>query len=810
LNFTYTLKIKSATSTYDDKSHFPGKTVHFYCEVIAVIFHDLTKPPIAINKISNANLYDLNRTAQMTENTTESVTYVGIYVQMYGRTTSDDGPYYFAGKENDEDKHMGGAATYELTAKTNWIIKPMLSNEVVTPYKGRTYDDYVYQVTYKDENNHPPLDHLIQIDERPIEEMKLIGFVYTKNNYKEGAIYEYVINGVKLGEGLHSYKFIFKDNDGYAARALLDFEGALISDNVAPQVRITAVDSIQMEEDCGDRYVDLLEIFDDVDNDFMTFTVQQGPNWVSDMKTGYAAYSVRSNNTLRITPNENKFGTDTIYINATDIEGNWVEISYEFKVEIAPINDPPQIKEYLGEREINEDTKLMDINLNKYFWDPIEPNQKLSFDFEPIENINIVLDAVDGNVIITPEDDWNGEAFIRFSASDGYSTIFNVLRLNVKSVNDPPIFFNPRGFTIEEGEWFHLKLVAYDAVDNEEVHIETDLVDVVNTKLLQAGRISSTSKGGVVMGENLKFERDPTNETLMIFSFKPTNEMASKPDSSYSANYFIDISAVDESGASITYTVEMNIRNVNDQPRPIIQRPLNGSVMYAGDFINFIGDAGDPDIIHGGLNTFKWSSNIEGELGKDRYLNNKQINNIGLHTITLEVGDGEAINRTTIELYVKDRPRIEAPDDKDEGIGILSGPNSNLYLMSISIAFLLILFVLATLLSLRSKKTFDTKMSSEIKAEELKLPEEVQTLLAPQKVVCSHCSTVLSVVSKHRPLSVTCDQCGNKSVIYYLDIGEKHGITSPGPRAVQPQMGMTASGQQPPQFMLPSGGHQHR
>jgi hypothetical protein len=99
-------------------------------------------------------------------------------------------------------------------------------------------------------------------------------------------------------------------------------------------------------------------------------------------------------------------------------------------------------------------------------------------------------------------------------------------------------------------------------------------------------------------------------------------------------------------------------------------------------------------------------------------------------------------------------------------------------------------------------------MSSEIKAEELKLPEEVQTLLAPQKVVCSHCSTVLSVVSKHRPLSVTCEQCGKKSVIYYLDIGEKHGIASPGPQAVQPQIGMTASGQQQPQLMLPSSGHQ--
>ncbi|UCH88952.1 MAG: hypothetical protein JSV49_12075 [Thermoplasmata archaeon] len=802
LNFTFKLSLVETPGNYDDKNHFSGKTVHFYCEVIAVVFHDISKAPIGWMKASQSNLFNLNSSMGMTENTTEQFTYLGIFVQKYGRTATGEGPYYYADHSSNADKHMGGYARYSLYISVDYIIKPLLTDERVTPFQGRTYDDYVFEVTYKDENNHPPLDYQIQIDDRPLEEMKLVRFNYTQDNYREGAIYQYTINGVKLGEGWHSYIFYFKDNDGYAARAKMEFKGPYISDNVGPQVRITAIDSINLIEDCGDRYVNLLEIFDDVEGDPMTFTLQKGSVWASDVTTSHGIYSVRNNNTLRITPRENANGEEIVYINATDSKGSWVETPFAFTVYIEPVNDPPQIKKYLGEWIIPEDSKITDIDLNDYFHDPIEPEQVLSFGADDVENIKVSVGKNTGEVYITPDENVNGEIPIRFWASDAEDTIYNVLRLNIEPINDLPIFHNPRGFSVTEGIWHHIELTAYDPVEKEEVHIETDLIDIVTEKLRLNDRIVHASQGGLVLGENLIFEHHPTNETLIILSIKATNEMAGG-SSAFDGQYKFDISAVDASGGKVTYNIIMDVMDKNDPPQPIIKMPGNGTTVYAGDKIYFYGDPGDPDIIHEEYYTYNWSSDLDGFLGDDDRLT-VELETEGLHTITFEVSDDEVSNITTIKIFVREQPDIERQRQSEES-GVFSGSDANLNLMILAIIILVIIFVITAIFSYFSKKSFVKKMGKEIKAEEMKLPEEVQSLLEPQKAICSYCSTVVSVVSKHRPISVTCHECGKKSVLFTLD----QKLLGPSPpkeqvmQAGQSQLGPSTPITDP-QYILPN------
>jgi hypothetical protein len=760
------LDLKATAAYYADTTNF--NNVHFTCEVIVMMFLDPAKAPYQITKLAMATPFNDNKTITIYENTTLKVRYIGLYVQMYGRESDGDGPYYFAEYGGGQDRHMGGFAQYTMYLSADHIIQPLLTKERVTPYESRSYNDYTYHVMYSDENNHPPADALIQIDSFPPVDMKFVDFNYTTGNYRDGAFYEFTINGVKLGLGWHTYTFIFKDHDGYARRASIPFKGPFISDNIEPQIRITATETIEIMEDSGHHYVDLLEIFDDVDEDPMTFKILQDDNWVSTLESDLATFTVWANDTVRITPKENKHGEINIYLNATDDNKAWVKNPFELIVKIIDVNDPPQIKKFLGEWKIKEDSILTGLNLNDYFHDPIETEQVLTFDYEEEDHLMVSIEY-GGEVIITPDDDWNGDVAIRFSASDGTDTIYNVMRLKVESVNDLPVFVNPHGFTINEGHWFEIDLEAYDPIEGEEVHIETNLSKEVNTKLLQKGRIAKVEQGGVVLGENLILEKDPTDDSITKFSFRPTNEMAGSLGGTFSGIYYVSFSAVDASGGTITYNVIMTIMNINNPPEPVIKRPENGTTFLINDFIHFFGESGDPDYLHGYDNTYLWSSSLDGELGRERHLSKVRLNTTGKHTITLEVGDGESTSRTTIQINVI----TEVTGDSDDGVVEsfellgLSSAESNILLLVIAIIILVILSFAAVVMAMHTKNRATKGAEKEPEARLLKLPTEVQDLLAPQKVICSHCKSIIAVVSKRRPLSVSCHECGKKSVVFH-------------------------------------------
>jgi hypothetical protein len=713
-------------------------------------------------------MYGQNESLVYSENTTEELKYVGIFVQMYGRNTNGAGPYYFVEYGTGANKYHMGYADYKLLISVDYIINPVLQDWEVTPYRGRSYMDYTFRLMYTDENNQFPVVKQVQIDDYEIQEMKLVGFNYTENNYRDGAFYEFTINGVKIGNGWHFYKFIFKDWDGYASYSSVSFKGPFITDNIAPQIRVTAIDKLTIKEDSGYHFIQLNDIFDDVDNDPLTYKILQGNNWVSNMETGNATYDIWANDSIRISPKENRYGTEIIYVNATDSSGDWVEIPFELTLEILPINDPPQILKYLGERPIYEDSKLTGIDLDNYFYDPIEPEQTLTYGYESVDNIAIVLDPESGEVIITPDDDWNGDVGIRFWASDGIDTIFNVLRLKVIPVNDLPIFQNPHGLTVNEDEWIHVTLEAYDPIEGTNVHIETNITEEINNKLIKENRVASIVTGGVVEGKNYLLNKDSSDNTITHFSFKPSNEMAGHKGSSYSGVYIVNFSAVDEDGGFVFYDIRITVINTNDPPRPVINRPQSGDSFSTIERIHFFGDAGDPDIIHNEKNTYKWSSNLEGDLGDEKFLSSIRLTTTGKHTITLEVGDGDILNRTSIEITIFDENTGGQGDssEPDQILG-LSSSESSILLMLIALIVMIVLFVIAMTLSIHTKNAAFRKAKEDPDFDQLKLPDEVQMLLAPQKVVCSHCGSMLSVISKRRPLSVNCNQCGRKSVVFH-------------------------------------------
>jgi hypothetical protein len=480
-----------------------------------------------------------------------------------------------------------------------------------------------------------------------------------------------------------------------------------------------------------------------------------------------------SNDTLRITPEANAYGSDVLYLNATDSNGNWLVEPFRFDVVIEPINDPPRIKKYLGLWEITEDSKLREIDLNDFFFDPIEPEQELEFGYEEAENVDVHIQSFGTKTTIVPHENWFGELSIRFFAFDGVDTVYNVMRLNVKPVNDPPVFQNPKGFTVNEGSWFYREMVAFDPVEGDEVRIETNLTDEVNYQLIRAGRISTPSQGGVVPGENLKFEKDRSNSSVHIFSFYPTNEMAGDVLGQFTGIYFINFTAVDSGGARVTRSVIMTILNVNQAPIPLINRPLNDSIFDESDLIYFFGDAGDPDVIHGMHNFYLWSSNIDGDLGKTKYLGPVSLSR-GLHTITLEVGDGESVGRALVQVKVG-REYIPPPPPPPPPVNTLENDDHTTFSLTyesklaIAISIMLVLSVIAFGFTIRSRAIVSKRSKIRIIPETLKLPNEVQKILSPQKALCSHCGSTIQVISKVRPIGVKCPECEKRSAVINID-----------------------------------------
>jgi hypothetical protein len=119
-------------------------------------------------------------------------------------------------------------------------------------------------------------------------------------------------------------------------------------------------------------------------------------------------------------------------------------------------------------------------------------------------------------------------------------------------------------------------------------------------------------------------------------------------------------------------SVTITVTPVNDPPEQLkISSPNNLSEVQFGESITLIGSAYDPDVIYGDKLTFKWSSDITGELGHGDTLEDVRLP-IGEHTITLEVSDEENVTSTTsISINVKVKEETEDPGftetkDKEE------------------------------------------------------------------------------------------------------------------------------------------------
>ncbi|MGI2922051.1 tandem-95 repeat protein [Vibrio diabolicus] len=140
--------------------------------------------------------------------------------------------------------------------------------------------------------------------------------------------------------------------------------------------------------------------------------------------------SVNPDGTVTYTPNDNYHGTDSFtYI----VTSGGVSESTTVNVDVTPVNDAPVAKDDTATTQ--EDTAVtIDVLPN----DTDIDGDKLSIDSASVPSDQGTVEIVDGKLVFTPAENFNGDAEITYTVTDGTLTDQATVNVTVNAVNDTP------------------------------------------------------------------------------------------------------------------------------------------------------------------------------------------------------------------------------------------------------------------------------------------------------------------------------------------------------------------------------------
>ena len=832
LGHNFTLDVTVNSSLPQENVLVDGKTIHFVTVLNILVYHEMklgtgNKPVYPFRyrdhiKISLTTSSGYKRKTVYSDVITLptklfSYTFLGFYVESYGVDEDNPDVKVYPIIDNIGTVTNGWAIFTIDQANTKTVKRPELSkvkveSKTTQSIFGRTYDTYIYSVVYKQPENRAPMVREISVYgvEGEIREkmVKVSKKTASQNVFKTGCKYEFTLSGALLGEGdYHIFQLHFKDSNAWATGTIelgKSWHGPFISNNLRPYVRPTAPSKLTLYEDDNTTFFDLNIIFEDSDvKEELNYTIGDpkvepvNRTWEKHYSDDILEVDIVNQTRLKINLKPNMNGEVNILLNVTDKNQYHLNYSYEFRIRVLPVNDPPQIIKYFTSLKIYEDQINAEINLYEHFADNIDFDE-LTFRVGDNRNINVTI-SDEGDVTITPNPNWHGTEYIDFFASDGLAEVTDYLKVHVKSVNDVPIMNVNETIELWQDQWANFTIEVFDTADNESIHISHNITDIFP----MLGR--APEKFGYTFDNNTGY-----------FTLKPTNSMV--------GTYSWNVSAMDTKKA-LNYTiVELIVNNINDPPVPNILFPNNGAKYLTTDKISFRGSVYDPDkglkdIVTPPI-SFTWYTTLHGvrhKIASGSILEPKLYEN-GTHTITLMVNDGEYIRNTSIVVYVfainkkldidgddipdyweelyslnkKDPHDAEDDYDKDtfsnweeykaqtdprdqysvpsEHISRESSSDSNLPIISgffVVVFIIMIILVIFMMMKVRRKRRED-KAEAESAAGK-KEGEDKKTYYGkykPPKVVCHVCGASFEVMTLNRPVAITCNQCNSRGVIY--------------------------------------------
>ncbi|TBT65691.1 tandem-95 repeat protein, partial [Vibrio parahaemolyticus] len=140
--------------------------------------------------------------------------------------------------------------------------------------------------------------------------------------------------------------------------------------------------------------------------------------------------SVNPDGSVTYTPNDNYHGTDSFtYI----VTSGGVSESTTVSVDVTPVNDAPVAKDDIATTQ--EDTAVtIDVLPN----DSDVDGDKLSIESVSVPKEQGTVEVVDGKLVFTPAESFNGDAEITYTVTDGQLTDEAKVTVTVNPVNDAP------------------------------------------------------------------------------------------------------------------------------------------------------------------------------------------------------------------------------------------------------------------------------------------------------------------------------------------------------------------------------------
>lgn len=223
-----------------------------------------------------------------------------------------------------------------------------------------------------------------------------------------------------------------RDRAGDDVTALIVVDVQNVDD---PPIVAQALDDLLVMEDAEEEFITLIGVFDDIDNNNNAIA----HSLLSNSNETIVLVEVLNNNALNITFQPNRHGQAQIVIQAVS---NNIAITDTFQIEIASINDPPQLAVQLLDREINERQTYADTLAANTFTDVDEEDNltlTATIDGQPLDESWLNFDADTWIFTGTPQSTDVGGFLIRVTAVDDSSaSVFDEFAITVLNVNDAP------------------------------------------------------------------------------------------------------------------------------------------------------------------------------------------------------------------------------------------------------------------------------------------------------------------------------------------------------------------------------------
>ncbi len=349
---------------------------------------------------------------------------------------------------------------------------------------------------------------IIVVEAIDAEEDSLTYIINDARFIQEENVFTWETNHVDAGV----YNFKVNVSDGEFS-TIINAHVEIVNQNVAPI--FSEIPDIEWEEDTN-LTLNLSEYFSDEDRE-LVFGIENTSDRreiiLSSPASGIFIFSVE----------ENWNGEDWIEFWASDLIEKTV--SNRITLTVTPVNDAPHLEREIESIQISEESENDEIlNLNHYF-DDID-SEELSYTVDNDENVEIIIN--ENIVSINAKDNFDGEAKIKFFASDGeFSTESNEVIVNITNIEEFPQFSELECLTdIEEDKEYNCVLNASDFENDElifEIVDEENMNCIIDGNMLNYSSITDFSGEGsceIVVSDN-----DGSDSATIEFNITAVNDM---------------------------------------------------------------------------------------------------------------------------------------------------------------------------------------------------------------------------------------------------------------------------------------------